>query len=151
MTTVYLYSNFTRSHKELLMLLQQNIHHFILLSLLGKIEYHRANTFILWAQRDIVVFSNMQYSTYLSEWYLEQFLRNCPQLKSNGPDQQSTLVHVMSWCRQATIHSLNQCWSRSMSPYNATRPHYFHKCLSTWLATTLAQAGGAITRFDITW
>ena len=29
----------------------------------------------------------------------------------------------MAWCRQATSHYLNQRWSRSLSPYNDTRPH----------------------------
>ena len=29
---------------------------------------------------------------------------------------QSTLVHVMAWCHQATSHYLSQCWPRSMSP-----------------------------------
>ena len=31
-------------------------------------------------------------------------------------DDQSTLVQVMAWCRQATSHYLNQCWPRSLSP-----------------------------------
>ena len=34
----------------------------------------------------------------------------------------STLVKVMSWCRQATSHYLNQCWPRSMSTYGVMRP-----------------------------
>ena len=29
-------------------------------------------------------------------------------------DDQSTLVQVMAWCRQATSHYLSQCWPRSM-------------------------------------
>ena len=29
-------------------------------------------------------------------------------------DDQSTLVQVMVWCRQATRHYLNQCWPRSL-------------------------------------
>ena len=37
-------------------------------------------------------------------------------------DDQSTLVQVMAWCRQATGHYLSQCWPRSMSSYGATRP-----------------------------
>ena len=32
-------------------------------------------------------------------------------------DDQSTLVHVMAWCCQATSHHLSQCWPRSLSPY----------------------------------
>ena len=34
----------------------------------------------------------------------------------------STLVQVMAWCRQATSHYLSQCWPRSLSPYDITRP-----------------------------
>ena len=37
-------------------------------------------------------------------------------------DDKSTLVQVMAWCHQATSHYLNQCWPRSMSPNNVTRP-----------------------------
>ena len=37
-------------------------------------------------------------------------------------DDQSTLVQVMAWCRQATSHCLSQCWPRSLSPYGITRP-----------------------------
>ena len=32
-------------------------------------------------------------------------------------DDQSILVQVMAWCRQATIHYLSECWPRSLSPY----------------------------------
>ena len=37
-------------------------------------------------------------------------------------DHQSTLVQVMAWCRQVT--SLSQCWPRSLSPYDVTRPQW---------------------------
>ena len=37
---------------------------------------------------------------------------------------QSTLVQVMAWCRQATSHYLSQCWPRSLSPYGVTRPQW---------------------------
>ena len=37
-------------------------------------------------------------------------------------DYKSTLVQVMTWCRQATSHYLNQCWPRSDLPYGVTRP-----------------------------
>ena len=39
-------------------------------------------------------------------------------------DDQSTLVQVMAWCRQATSHYLSQCWPRSLSPYDVTRPQW---------------------------
>ena len=39
-------------------------------------------------------------------------------------DEESTLVQVMAWCRQATSHYLSQCWPSSMSLYNVTRPQW---------------------------
>ena len=38
-------------------------------------------------------------------------------------DDQSTLVQVMAWCRQATSHYLSQCWPRSLLPNGVTRPN----------------------------
>ena len=40
------------------------------------------------------------------------------------PEDTSTRVQVMAWCRQATSHYLNQCWPRSPTPYGATRPQW---------------------------
>ena len=42
----------------------------------------------------------------------------------NLTDDKSTLVQVMTWCRQATNHYLDQRWPRSMSPYGITRPQW---------------------------
>ena len=39
-------------------------------------------------------------------------------------DNQSTLVQVMAWCRQAPSHYLNQCWPRSLPPYSITWPQW---------------------------
>ena len=39
-------------------------------------------------------------------------------------DDQSTLVQVMAWCRQATSHYRSQCWPRTMSPNGVTRPQW---------------------------
>ena len=39
-------------------------------------------------------------------------------------DDQSTLVQVMAWCRQATSHYLSQSWPRSLLPYGVTRPQW---------------------------
>ena len=39
----------------------------------------------------------------------------------NFTDDNSILVKVMAWCRQATSHYLSQCWPRSLSPYGVTR------------------------------
>ena len=33
----------------------------------------------------------------------------------DSTDDQSTLVQIMAWCRQATSHYLSQCWPRSLS------------------------------------
>ena len=39
-------------------------------------------------------------------------------------NDQSTLVRVMAWCRQATSHYLSQCWARSRLPSGVTRPQW---------------------------
>ena len=39
-------------------------------------------------------------------------------------DDQSTLVQLMAWCRQATSHYLSQCWPRSLLLYGVTRPQW---------------------------
>ena len=38
------------------------------------------------------------------------------------PNDNSILVQIMAWCRQATNHYLSLCWPRSMSPYGVTKP-----------------------------
>ena len=48
-------------------------------------------------------------------------------------DDQSTLVHVMAWCRQAPSHYVNQCWPRSLSPYGVTRPEWVKPALPSLL------------------
>ena len=37
---------------------------------------------------------------------------------------QSTLVQIMAWCRQATSHYLRQCWPKSMLSYGVPRPQW---------------------------
>ena len=39
-------------------------------------------------------------------------------------DHKSTLVQVMAWYHQAASHYLSQCWPRSLSPYDVTRPQW---------------------------
>ena len=39
-------------------------------------------------------------------------------------DHKSTLLQVMAWCRQAPSHYLSQCWPRSLSSYDITRPQW---------------------------
>ena len=42
-------------------------------------------------------------------------------------DDESTLVWVMAWCRQATSHYLSQCLPRSLTPNGVTRPQWVKK------------------------
>ena len=49
---------------------------------------------------------------------------HCRWMPLDLTDDKSTLVQVMSWCRQATSHYLCQCWPRSMSPNGVTRPQW---------------------------
>ena len=46
----------------------------------------------------------------------------------DSTNDQSTLVQVLAWCRQAQSHYLSQCWPRSLSLYGVTRPQWvnFH-------------------------
>ena len=39
-------------------------------------------------------------------------------------DDNSTLVQVMAWCRQATSHYLSQWWLSLLSPYGVARPQW---------------------------
>ena len=45
-------------------------------------------------------------------------------MPQNSTNDKSTLVQVMTWCRQATSHCLSQCWPRSLSPYGVTRTQW---------------------------
>ena len=38
--------------------------------------------------------------------------------------QKSTLVQVMAWCRQVTIHYLSQRWLSPLSPYGIAKPQW---------------------------
>ena len=58
----------------------------------------------------------------------ETALRSMPQ---NPSDDQSTLVQVMAWCRQAASHYLSQCCPRSLSPYGVTRPQWVNLTVRT--------------------
>ena len=61
-------------------------------------------------------------------------------------DDQSTLVQVMAWCRQATSHYLIQCWPRSLSPYGVTRPQWVN---SFWPCETIWQHRSGSTLFQV--
>ena len=47
-------------------------------------------------------------------------LCTCQTEPENPIDDNSAMVQVMAWCRQATIHYLNQYWPRFMSLYGVT-------------------------------
>ena len=56
-------------------------------------------------------------------------------------DDQSTLVQVMAWCRQATSHYLSQYWPRSVSPHGVTRPQ--------WVKATLMYQGYTVYEYRV--
>ena len=65
------------------------------------------------------------FGTDFSDWLLRQLLWIALIWMSlDFTDDQSTLVQVMAWCRQATSHYLSQCGPRSLSPYGVTRPQW---------------------------
>ena len=49
-------------------------------------------------------------------------------------NEKSTLIQVMTWCRQVTSHYLRQCWLRLMLTYGITRPQWVKiwKTLTLW-------------------
>ena len=53
-------------------------------------------------------------------------------------DHKSTLVQVMAWCRQARSHYLSQCWPKSLSPYDVTRPQWVNETSVWWLGVKWA-------------
>ena len=55
-------------------------------------------------------------------------LRWMPQ---NITGDKSILGQVMAWYRQATSHSLSQCWPRCMSPYGVIRPQWVNVTVRT--------------------
>ena len=63
---------------------------------------------------------------------------------------QSTLVQVMAWCRQATSHYLSQCWPSSMSPYDVTRPQCVN---SLWPGDALLhqRSSSTLVPLTVTW
>ena len=63
----------------------------------------------------------------------------------------STLVQVMAWRRQATLHYLSQSWPRSLSPYGMTGPqciqyaHGFVFFVLLWLTSVTMDWGNVFT------
>ena len=64
-------------------------------------------------------------------------------------DDQSTLVQVMAWCRQATSHYLSQCWPRSLSPFGDTRPQWVN--VEIIPLPILNNLYPSLPSFDISW
>ena len=58
----------------------------------------------------------------------------------NLTDDESTLVQVMAWCRQATSHYLKQCWYTFMSPYGITRGQWVKELISQKIYCCIAVA-----------
>ena len=62
-------------------------------------------------------------NSHIKDKHIGHYLRNCPLVNATRPrrwyvDIESGNGLVLS----GTIHSLNQCWPRVMSPYYVTRP-----------------------------
>ena len=55
-------------------------------------------------------------------------------------DDKSTLVQVMTWCRQATSHYLSQWWPRSLSTYGIARPQWGQNKIATIFQMTFSNA-----------
>ena len=64
-------------------------------------------------------------------------------------DDQSTLVQLMAWCRQAASHYLSQCWPRPLSPYDVTRPQWVNSLSS--LCVILHAILSNISNITLTW
>ena len=78
-----------------------------------------------WLQEDVAV--TLKYMCIIVKFiiWISSLRSHCVNwfpLNDIEPNEKSTLVQVMAWCRQATSHYLSQCWPRSMSPCCVTRP-----------------------------
>ena len=68
-------------------------------------------------------------------------------------DDESTLVHVMTWCRQATSHYMKQWWSSFKSPYGVIRQQWVNivsifllniKCVPTSAFTSASMSNTSV-------
>ena len=64
-------------------------------------------------------------------------------------DDESTLVQVMDWCRQAKSHYMSQSWPRSMSPNGVTRPQWVN--ITHWGLSQLADILQAVFWHAVSW
>ena len=60
---------------------------------------------------------------------------------------ESTLVHVMVWCHQATSHYVSQCWPRSLSSYGVTRPQRVEHLVYMPIGHMVLKKLGALQKF----
>ena len=77
-----------------------------------------------WFQK--AIFKFMLQSEFLSTMY--GIAGRC--MPQHPNHDKPILVHVMVWCRQATIHYLSLHWPRFMKPHGVTRPQWGK---NTWL------------------
>ena len=56
----------------------------------------------------------------------------------DNTDDLSKLGQVMAWCRQATSHYLSQCWPRSLSPHDVTRPQWVNTVALSYLVISFS-------------
>ena len=56
-------------------------------------------------------------------------------------DDDSALVLVMTWCRQAPSHYMIQCWPRSAMPYGFTRSQCVKNIITVWHPTFTSLTG----------
>ena len=89
----------------------------------GTLWHHKASVSLThWPLGDLNVISKMYFSIFFHWLVSSDFLMITPSDECHI--DKSTLVQVMAWCRQATSHYQSQCWPRSVSPYNITRPQW---------------------------
>ena len=85
-----------------------------------------------------------------TDWQLKYFLWNCPQMTAlDLAGNNSTLVQVMAWCRQATIHYLGQWWPGFISQYSVTRPQWVNS--KSAVVQVLSNALAVNRQQTITW
>ena len=67
----------------------------------------------------IYIYIYIKLRVHISNSFCEIDLIWMPQ---NPKGDRSALVQAMAWCRLTVSHYLHQCWSKSSTQYDATRP-----------------------------
>ena len=71
------------------------------------------------------------FQVYSCVWWLRYLMWICHQMIISRPtNDNSILVQVMVWCRQATSHYLSQYWPSSMSPYGVIMPQWVKQMMT---------------------